>query len=68
MNRVWPISEPIWITIRSEEARAVFLILFIIALVVIYYVAHQIFYIACGVVGFLLAIIIYLLITRRRQK
>ena len=44
------------------------LILLLVALAVIYYLAHQVFYIACGVIGFLLAIIIYLLVTRRRQK
>lgn len=39
----------------------------IIALVVVYYVFNQLFYIACGVIGVLLGIVIYLIIRRKRR-
>lgn len=43
------------------------IILLLIALVVVYMFFKQIFYIACGVVGVLLAIIIYLIATRKKR-
>lgn len=44
------------------------LLFLLIALMVIYFVANKIFYIACGVIGFLIAIIIYVIISRRRNR
>lgn len=42
------------------------IILLLICLVVVYLFFRQIFLIACGVVGVLLAIIIWLIVNRRR--